>query len=72
MHNLAGIFLQEEGSVEIEGNQLFGFSLIFDIAKPKYFFADNIDEYNSWVSSIRNAIGYSNLNEEYEFKVINN
>ncbi len=66
MYNLAGIFLQEEGKGMVNGKNMHVFSLLFN-KKRRYFLTEDQEEYSSWVETIRKAIGYSNLNEEYKF-----
>ena len=45
---------------------MYVFSLLFN-KKKRYFLTENQEEYNSWVRTIRKVIGYSNLNDDYEF-----
>jgi hypothetical protein len=71
MYNLAGIFLQEEGCGPVNNKHnvkinMYVFSLLFN-KKRRYFLTENQTEYNKWVEVIRKAIGYSNLNEDYNF-----
>lgn len=65
---MAGIFLQEEGSGMINGKNMWVFSFLYNKKKEqRYFLTEDKNEYDSWVSAIRQAIGYSNLNDDYEF-----
>jgi len=42
------------------------FSLLFN-KKRRYFLSESQEDYESWVTTIRKVIGYSNLNDDYEF-----
>jgi len=67
MHNLSGVFLEELEKANIEGQDYFSFSVIYP-KKTRVYYAENKKDYDSWVSSIRRAIGYSNLSDLYEVK----
>jgi len=67
MHNLSGVFLQEMDKQAIEGQEYYSFSVIYP-KKTRIYYADNKKDYDSWISSIRRAIGYSNLNDIYDVK----
>jgi len=67
MHNLSGVFLEEGEKKVIEGNTYFSFSVIYP-KKTRVYYVEKEEEYKSWISSIKKAIGYSNLNDNYEIK----
>jgi serine/threonine protein kinase len=67
MHNLSGVFLQEEKNQIIEDINFFCFSVVYP-KKTRYYFVDNLTEYKQWVSSIKRAIGFADLNDLYEVK----
>jgi hypothetical protein len=67
VYQLTGVFIQEEGFGELDGLNMHLFSIIFNNTKQKYFLCEKEDDYLSWVECIRKVIGYSNLNEEYQF-----
>lgn len=68
MHNLSGVFLQEENQHEIDGIKFYCFSVVYP-KKSRYYYVDNEEDYNNWLKNIRKAIGYSNLTDIYDVKV---
>lgn len=67
MHNLSGVFLEELEKANIEGQDFYSFSVIYP-KKTRIYYAENKKDYESWILSIRRAIGYSNLSDLYEVK----
>ena len=67
MHNLNGLFLQKENSVEYEGTTYYSFSVIYPTKKRVYYCKDE-KEYNEWVEKLKIATGYTNLLEIYDVK----
>lgn len=67
MHNLSGVFVQEEPKLRYETIELLCFSVIYP-KKSRYYYVDNIKDYNNWISSIKRAIGYSDLADLYDVK----
>lgn len=68
MKSLAGVYIKYEIDEVIEnGVKLFPFMLIFPNKRRIYYF-DSQEEKEKWVSSIKKAIGYSNLYDFYELK----
>jgi serine/threonine protein kinase len=67
MHNLSGVFLQEENQHEIDGQKFYCFSVVYP-KKSRFYYVDNEAEYNSWLKNIRKSIGYANLTDIYEVK----
>jgi serine/threonine protein kinase len=67
MHNLSGVFLQEEKPQVIEGMSYYCFSVVYP-RKTRFYYVDNLDEYNRWVCVIKRATGYADLNDLYEVK----
>jgi calcium-dependent protein kinase len=67
MHNLSGVFLQEEKNQIIEDVNFFCFSVVYP-KKTRYYFVDNLTDYRKWVSAIKKATGYADLNDLYEVK----
>jgi|LauGreDrversion4_2_1035121.scaffolds.fasta_scaffold22969_7 hypothetical protein len=68
MHNLSGVFLQEENQHEIDGIKFYCFSVIYP-KKSRFYYVDNEEEYFDWLKQIRKAIGYANLTDIYDVKV---
>jgi calcium-dependent protein kinase len=67
MHNLSGVFLQEEKNQIIDGNSYFCFSVIYP-KKTRFYYVDNQSDYQGWVSAIKRSTGYADLNDLYEVK----
>lgn len=69
MHNLSGVFVKEEGSVNYQDKILYCFSILFPTKKRQYY-CENKTEYNEWLKGLRKSIGYSNLGDLYEVKEV--
>jgi serine/threonine protein kinase len=67
MHNLSGVFLQEEKTQIIEDIHFFCFSVVYP-KKTRFYYVDNLADYRQWVSAIKRATGYADLNDLYEIK----
>ena len=67
MHNLNGLFLQKEKSVEYEGDTYYSFSVIYP-SKTRVYYCKDEKEYNDWVEKLKIATGYTNLLEIYDVK----
>ena len=67
MHNLSGAFIKEEKETTIENKHFYCFSLIV-YGKAKKYYIDNKTEYDNWITNIKKAVGYSNLNDIYDIK----
>ena len=67
MHNLSGVHLQEEKLLNFDGRQLYAFSVIYP-KKSRFYYTDNEKDYLNWISHIRKATGYANLNDIYDIK----
>ena len=67
MHNLSGVYIKDEGTVDINGKKLYCFNIIFPSKERKYYLQDE-SEYLKWVESIRKVVHYSNINDLYEIK----
>ena len=67
MHNLNGLFLQKEKSVEYEGKTYYSFSVIYP-SKTRIYYCKDEKEYNGWVEKLKIATGYTNLLEIYDVK----
>ena len=67
MHNLNGLFLQKEKTVEYEGVNYYSFSVVYP-SKTRLYFCKNEKEYKEWVEKLKIATGYTNLLEIYDVK----
>ena len=69
IHNLSGVFIQDNGLVKLGDKKFFCFTIIFP-TKPRKYYLSNEMEYHHWVNTIRRIVGYSNLSEIYEIKQV--
>ena len=69
IHNLSGVFIQDNGLVKLGDKQYYCFTIIFPTKPRKYYLSDEM-EYHHWVNTIRRIVGYSNLCEIYEIKQV--
>jgi calcium-dependent protein kinase len=67
MHNLNGLFLQKEKSVNYEGTIYYSFSVVYP-TKTRIYYCKDEKEYNEWVEKLKVATGYTNLLDIYEVK----
>ena len=67
MHNLSGLFLQEEKPLIINENTFYSFSIVYPI-KTRYYYVDNKRDYDIWLDKLKIATGYTNLLDIYEVK----
>ena len=67
MHNLSGVYINDEGIVTIKDKKFYCFNIIFPSKERKYYLT-NENEYIKWVESIRKVVHYSNLRDIYEIK----
>jgi len=67
MHNLNGLFLQKEKSVEYEGATYYSFSMVYP-TKTRIYYCKSEKEYNEWIEKLKIATGYTNLLEIYDVK----
>lgn len=67
MHNLSGVFLQEENQHEIDGKKFYCFSVVYS-KKSRFYYVDNESTYKDWLSNIRRSVGYANLTDIFEVK----
>lgn len=67
LHNLSGVFLQENGLVTIKSTQLYSFSLVCPKKTRNYYLMDK-SEYERWVQELEKVIGKATLNDKYEIK----
>jgi len=68
LHNLSGVFIREEPKAEIQGVNLFCFSIVYGDNCKNYYIEDET-EYKKWVECIKIATGCSNLSDTYQIKV---
>ena len=67
MHNLSGLFLQKEKTVNFEGTNYYSFSVVYP-TKTRVYYCKDEKEYNEWFEKLKVATGYTNLLDIYEVK----
>jgi len=67
MHNLTGCFVKEKDVIEVEGNSLYGFSIVFS-NKIRSYYCSSKKNLEDWISTLRAAIGYQHFSDFYEMK----
>ena len=67
MHNLSGLFLQREQSVNYDGVNYYSFSVVYP-TKTRIYYCKSDKEYNEWFEKLKIATGYTNLLDIYEVK----
>ena len=71
MHNLSGVFINEENTVKIDDVNYYCFSLNYPQKRRLYYLNDETD-YENWLNCIRIVTGYSIITDKYYLKVISN
>jgi len=67
MHNLSGVYVNEEKQQTIDGFTYYTFSVVYP-KKVRYYFVDNETDFKKWIAMIKRATGYTDLNDIYEVK----
>jgi Ca2+-binding EF-hand superfamily protein len=67
MHNMTGCFVKEKDEKVIEGNKLYGFSIIFS-NKTRSYYTSSKKSLETWMSALRQSIGYQHFSDFYEMK----
>jgi hypothetical protein len=74
MHSLVGVFINSESDEVIHHNSktttFYPFKLIFPPNKCRTYYLLTRGQRDKWVEVIKDAIGYANLEDFYEIKVI--
>ena len=65
MHNLSGLFFQEEPTKIFDNVPYYSFSILFP-NKTRTYFCDNNAEYELWAKNLKIATNYSNILEIYK------
>jgi serine/threonine protein kinase len=50
-----------------DNKTFYCFSVVYPM-KTRYYYVDNVPDYRSWVSAIKKATGYADLNDIYEVR----
>jgi len=67
MHNLSGVFLNEEAQHKIDNENFYCFSVIYP-KKSRLYYVDNQEDYTNWLKCMRRVTGYENLTDIYDVK----
>lgn len=67
MHNLCGIYLEENKTINVNGATFYCFSIIYP-KKNRLYYLDKKEEYLQWLKILRKAIHATPLQESYEIK----
>jgi hypothetical protein len=68
MHNLSGVFINEESKMNFENNELFCFSVTYP-KKVRNYYVLNESDYYSWIKILQKATGYCSITDIYDIKV---
>ena len=70
MKSLAGVYLKDEAdSTDCHGNLVHLFMLIFP-NKRSIFYLYSLQEKQMWINGIKKAIGFTSVNDYYEFGLV--
>ena len=72
MHNIIGCFIKEEEPEKLDEDIYYPFSLIFSAKKTKKYYCKKEEDLKMWINAIKKVIGYANLLDYYELKVMKN
>jgi serine/threonine protein kinase len=61
------VYLQEEKEEVFDGHSYYCFSVVYP-KKTRYYYVDSLEEYQNWVSVIKRATGYADLNDIFEVR----
>jgi tRNA A-37 threonylcarbamoyl transferase component Bud32 len=67
MHNLSGVFINEEEPKEINGKKYYCFSMTYP-KKSRLYYVEKENEYKTWIEKLKIATGYTNLTDIYDIK----
>lgn len=67
MHNLSGVFIQEEKPKDINGKKYYCFSMVYP-KKTRFYYVEKSSDYKVWIEKLKIATGYTNLTDLYEIK----
>ena len=70
MHNLSGVFVQEEKEEEVEGVKMYCYSLVFNQNKKIIYLSNNEDDVKVWISAFHYTIGYMDVSDIYSIGVL--
>ncbi len=65
MHNLSGVFINEEEPKEINGKKYYCFSVTYP-KKSRIYYVEKENEYKIWIEKLKIATGFTNLTDIYD------
>ena len=68
MHNLSGVFINEENKIKYEDKEFFCFSVTYPKKVRNYYVLDE-SEFSSWIKILQKATGYCSITDIYDIKV---
>lgn len=68
MHNLSGVFVNEEENLKYEDKDLLCFSITYPKKIRNYYHIDEV-EFRNWIKIMEKVTGYCSITEKYEIKV---
>jgi hypothetical protein len=70
MHSLVGIFVKSEKEEQLEGSStfIFPFKMIFPNNKVRVFYCRHRDDRTKWITNIKQAAGYSQIEDFYDIQ----
>jgi len=67
MHNLSGVYLNEEPQHKIDDGNYHCFSVVYP-KKSRLYYVDNESDFHNWVKCVRKVTGFENLTDIYDVK----
>lgn len=68
MHNLSGVFINEENKFKYENSEIFCFSIAYP-KKTKNYYIYEEEDFHKWIKILQKTTGYSSITEKYDIKV---
>lgn len=71
MHSLVGVFIKSDKEEQLDNStaMIYPFKIIFPMNKVRVYYCRNRDERSKWLSHLKAAIGYSQIEDFYEIQV---
>jgi hypothetical protein len=66
LHNLSGMFIQENEMIKHDSREFYSFSLISS-THTDVFATAKFDEFTTWLKVLRRVTGYADVENKYEF-----
>ena len=67
IHSLTGAFLKTNEPTIIHNQKYFPFTILYP-NKPRPYYVDSENEYNSWINSLNSALNIKNIFDAFEIK----